>query len=248
MRRDPSVTNIYFLVADELNLVKIGRTKDVTKRVNFINTSSPVELELVAVLRNVDPIQEQLIHEKFKALRTRGEWFHLSDELRAFVAAPVAIEVDPEHDWSTCKVFISWYDDTREASEDAIWLEESISKAYRCTYILTGDPEWNYISAAKCVLWSGIEPTRVKILQLSPNRSYIEQEHLTKEQAKLALVPHNILTQWLPDEESKNSALDELGRRSRVNADYPWIAHYAEIIERERTQLWKLICEQEAEN
>jgi len=248
LRRDPSVTNIYFLVADELNLVKIGRTKDVTKRVNFINTSSPVELELVSVLRNVDPIQEQLIHEKFKALRSRGEWFHLSDELRVFVAAPVTIEVDPENDWSTCKVFISWYDDTIEAREDAIWLEESILNAYRCTDILTGDPEWNYMSAAKCVLWSSIESTRVKILQSNPNKSYIEQEHLTEEQAKLALVPHDILTQWLLDEESKSRALGELGRRSRVNADYPWIVHYEELRERERTQLWKLICAQKKEN
>lgn len=245
MRRDPSTTNIYFLVAGELNLVKIGRTKDVTKRVNFINTSSPVELELVSVLRGVDPIQEQLIHEKFEALRRRGEWFHLNDELRAFIADPVAIRIDPENDWSTCKVFISWYDDTVEAREDAIWLEENIARAYGCRDILAGDPEWNYMSAAKCVLWSRIEPGKIKILQSNPNKSFVIQGCPPKVHAKFALAPHDDLTSLLQDKVLKSVALSELVRRSRVRADYPWIDNYAEIHLRERTQLWKLICEQE---
>jgi len=253
LKRDPSVTNIYFLVADELNLVKIGRTNDVKKRVDFINTSSPVELELVSVLRGVDPVQEQLIHEKFKAMRQRGEWFHLSDELRAFVANPTTIEVDPENNWSTCKVFISWYDNTIDAREDAIWLEESISKVYKCTDILTGDPEWNYMSAAKCVLWSRIEPDKIKLLQSNPSdwdklpqhKPFTIQECPTKEQAKLALVPYDVLTQWLSDKESESIALGEIGRRSQVKADYPCIEHYAEIHVRERSQLWALICTQE---
>jgi len=245
LRRDPSVTNIYFLVADELNLVKIGRTNDVKKRVDFISTSSPVELELVSVLRGIDPIQEQLIHEKFKAMRHRGEWFHLSDELRAFVANPTTIEVDPENDWSTCKVFISWYDDTIGAREDAIWLEESISKAYKCRDILTGDPEWNYMSASKCVLWSRIEPGKIKLLQSNPNKSFMIQECPTKEQAKLALTPQNVLTEQLAHKETAEAALSEFGRRAHINADYSCIAHYAEIHARERVQLWALIGEQE---
>jgi len=253
LKRDPSVTNIYFLVADDLNLVKIGRTNDVKKRVDFINTSSPVELELVSVLRGVDPIQEQLIHEKFKTMRQRGEWFHLSDELRDFVANPTTIEVDPENDWSTCKVFISWYDDTIDAREDAIWLEESISKAYKCTDILTGDPEWNYMSAAKCVLWSRIEPNKIKLLQSNPSdwdklpqhKPFTIQECLTKEQAKLALTPQNVLTEQLAHKETAEAALSEFGRRAHINADYSCIAHYAEIHARERVQLWTLICEQE---
>lgn len=245
MQRDPGATSIYFLVAEELNLVKIGRTKDVTKRVNFINTSSPVELELVSVLRGVDPIQEQLIHEKFKALRKRGEWFHLNDELRAFIAEPVAIEVDPENDWSTCKVFISWYDDTTDSREDAIWLEERISQAYKCRDILTGDPEWNYMSAAKCILWSHIKPDRIKILQSNPNKSFIIQECPAEEQAKLVLTPYDVLKVQLSDKESESAILGELGRRSRVKADYPWTNAYSGIHSRERTQLWSLICEQE---
>lgn len=245
LKRDPNLTNIYFLVAEELNVVKIGRTKDVTKRVNFINTSSPVELELVSVLGGVDPIQEQLIHEKFKVLRTRGEWFHLNDELRAFIAEPVAIEVDPENDWSTCKVFISWYGDTVEAREDAIWLEESISDAYNCRDILTGDPEWNYMSAAKCVLWSHIKPDRIKILLSNPNKSFIIQECPTEEQAKLVLTPHDVLTAQLSNKERESAILGEFSRRSRVKTDYPWIDTYSEIHLRERTQLLRLICEQE---
>lgn len=245
MKRDPSVTNIYFLVANELNLVKIGRTNDVKKRVDFINTSSPVELELVSVLRGVDPIQEQLIHEKFKVFRTRGEWFHLSDELRAFVANPTTIEIDPENDWSTCKVFISWYDDTIGAREDAIWLEESIAKAYKCTDILTGDPEWNYMSAAKCVLWSRIDPSKIKILQSNPNKSFVMQEYLTEEQARLVLTPYDVLTEQLSNKETEKAALGEFGRRSSINANYLWIASYAEIHARERAQLWTIICEQE---
>jgi len=245
LKRDPSVTNIYFLVADELNLVKIGRTKDVKKRVDFINTSSPVELELVSVLRGIDPIQEQLIHEKFKVLRVRGEWFHLSDELRDFVANPTIIAVDLENDWSTCKVFISWHDDTIDAREDAIWLEESISETYKCTDILSGDPEWNFMSAAKCVLWSSIGPDQIKILQSNQNKSFVTQECPAEEQAKLVLTPYVVLTRQLANKEMEGAALGELGRRSQVKANYPWIEHYAEIHSRERLQLWKLICEQE---
>lgn len=243
MRRDPSTTNIYFLVAGELNLVKIGRTKDVTKRVNFINTSSPVELELVSVLRGVDPIQEQLIHEKFETLRRRGEWFHLNDELRAFIADPVAIRIDPENDWSTCKVFISRYEDTTEARADAVRLEESILKAYKCSDVLAGDPEWNYISAAKCVVLLSIVPEKIKILQSNPNKSYVIQECPPKVNALCALAPNDTLTDWLRDKELKSVALSELVRRSSVREKYPWIVTYAEHHAREREQLQEIICE-----
>jgi len=58
------------------SLIKIGKTKDIRRRISELQTSSPSELLLVA-LSNLDC--ESKLHREFGACRVRGEWFSLSD-------------------------------------------------------------------------------------------------------------------------------------------------------------------------
>lgn len=243
-------TNIYFLVAEELSLVKIGKARNVEKRVTFIQTASPVELELVSVLRSVEPTQENLIHSRFDGQRTRGEWFKLNDELREFVNAPVIIGPDKDTDWRDCKVFVSWYADTDEAREDAILLENKLFADHNCTDTLTGDPEWNYMSACKCILWSDLPLEMVKLAQSRPSGACTWSELPEKDQAKLALVPDALLNEWLSNEddwECRSFVIDEHNRRQLMRTNHPWIANYARWHSMEREQVWQIICKDSAE-
>lgn len=243
-------TNIYFLVAAELNLVKIGKAKNVEKRVTFIRTASPVELELVSILRDVGPTQESLIHKRFEKQRTRGEWFELNAELTEFINAPAIIGPDKDTDWRGCKVFVSWYADTDEARDDAVLLENKLFEDYNCIDTLTGDPEWNYMSACKCILWSDLPPEMVKLAQSCPSGDCIWDEVPEKDQAKFALVPDALLDEWLSNEDDlvrRSIIIDESNRRHLMKKDYPWIANYAKWHSMEREQLWKIMCKDSAE-
>jgi predicted XRE-type DNA-binding protein len=78
------VTNagcIYVLSSTRSNgLFKIGRTLDITKRISSLNCGSPDPLKLVHSILSDDPVSaESIIHKKFSAKRTKGEWFALNE-------------------------------------------------------------------------------------------------------------------------------------------------------------------------
>ena len=80
---------IYFIFNDDSNAIKIGRAKNVSKRLRTLQTSSPAVLELLKTI----PVEglaaaqslELSLHEQFKALRLNGEWFRADASLREYV-------------------------------------------------------------------------------------------------------------------------------------------------------------------
>ncbi len=65
-------------------MVKIGTATDVGRRMASLQTASPVPLKLLGVMKGGAPLEQQ-IHEQFRDLRVRGEWYRLTDELRDLI-------------------------------------------------------------------------------------------------------------------------------------------------------------------
>lgn len=72
---------VYFLKADN-GLTKIGRTKDLKKRMYHFTVKLPYELELIHAIESDYTVElEAQLHEKYKHLNVRGEWFNLNEEI-----------------------------------------------------------------------------------------------------------------------------------------------------------------------
>jgi len=84
-RATGQITNIYFLYAPSVNLVKIGRATYVKKRVMGVKTASPVPLRLLKVISDVDAIEENKLHNLFAKYRRHGEWFEVAGELATYL-------------------------------------------------------------------------------------------------------------------------------------------------------------------
>lgn len=80
---------IYFIYNPDSNAVKIGKAKDVYKRMRSLQTSTPAYLKLLKVIDTKAGKEaretELLLHERFKYLRLLGEWFKFDNELLEFV-------------------------------------------------------------------------------------------------------------------------------------------------------------------
>ena len=66
--------------------VKIGKTTNLHKRLEAIRTASNEPVTLLASTVGHSSL-ERAIHQRFKALNESGEWFKVSDEMRAFIDA-----------------------------------------------------------------------------------------------------------------------------------------------------------------
>lgn len=93
MPRKPSLANpdharVYFIAG--AGLIKIGVTTNVPSRLRAIRNSSPVPVELLGTFRgNIG--DEMNAHSTFKHLRRHGEWFEDTAEVRAYLAAKLAV-------------------------------------------------------------------------------------------------------------------------------------------------------------
>jgi hypothetical protein len=77
-----SISNIYILL-DELNeVVKIGKTKNIDKRIKALQTSSPCKLKLLISLPENNQINEKRLHRKYQDKRIKGEWFKYDEEIK----------------------------------------------------------------------------------------------------------------------------------------------------------------------
>jgi hypothetical protein len=89
---------IYFIRSGRY--VKIGYTKhSMKRRLEDLQIGNPVRLEVIAMIDG-DRKAERATHDRFIALHIQGEWFKLTDEIRAFIAANdgrPAEEVDREN-------------------------------------------------------------------------------------------------------------------------------------------------------
>lgn len=67
-------------------VIKIGRTTNLRQRIDTLQTASPSDLDVIAV---IDGDHEQRLHETLARWRTRpnGEWFRYDDESRAALRA-----------------------------------------------------------------------------------------------------------------------------------------------------------------
>lgn len=78
------LATVYFVLAPDAGMVKIGKTSDLKKRLASLRTMSPVSLDLICVIR-YDEYLERRIHDHFKPQRDHGEWFKYDDALREFI-------------------------------------------------------------------------------------------------------------------------------------------------------------------
>ena len=76
--------SVYFVETADKELVKIGHTKDIEKRIKELRHWGPT-LRLIGYVDG-GLETEQAIHARWGGLRTKGEWFRQSDELRKYIA------------------------------------------------------------------------------------------------------------------------------------------------------------------
>jgi hypothetical protein len=78
---------IYFLAADELDLVKIGYAGVcVEARIGDIQVASPAELRLIGCVSG-SRLDEKAVHHAISKFRRRGEWFEFGPAMSVFADA-----------------------------------------------------------------------------------------------------------------------------------------------------------------
>lgn len=82
--REPENPSIYFILAPEAERIKIGYSAYPEKRINQLLTSSPYELEVLAVTPGTQD-EERELHRRFAHLRQHREWFTDCEELRNYI-------------------------------------------------------------------------------------------------------------------------------------------------------------------
>ena len=78
---------IYFIECPEAKAFKIGYTTSLTARYKTLETSSPYDLYVRAVIPNGTTERERQLHNWFIHDWMRGEWFKDSEDLREFIAS-----------------------------------------------------------------------------------------------------------------------------------------------------------------
>lgn len=75
---------VYFLLAPEVNAVKIGKTKNLLQRLQALQTGCPVRLSLLGWVPGYS-VEEKVLHSYFDELWLLGEWFRHSDPLTQYI-------------------------------------------------------------------------------------------------------------------------------------------------------------------
>lgn len=77
--QQPKYSGVIYLMRAENGLYKIGRSKDIEKRLNGLNREIPIKVEVVHTIPTDDTLtSEKILHGRYKAERVKYEWFHLS--------------------------------------------------------------------------------------------------------------------------------------------------------------------------
>jgi hypothetical protein len=70
---------VYFILAEKMEAVKIGKANDINLRISDLQVGNPDELKLINQIDCATEEEsfyvESQLHEKYKHLRIRGEWF-----------------------------------------------------------------------------------------------------------------------------------------------------------------------------
>lgn len=83
-KREAAEGVVYFVRARSGRHVKIGWSTDLPSRLSALQTAHAVPVKVLATVPGVRAL-ESTLHERFRADRVRGEWFNLSDQIRAFI-------------------------------------------------------------------------------------------------------------------------------------------------------------------
>ncbi|NKX16177.1 GIY-YIG nuclease family protein [Brucella pseudogrignonensis] len=75
----------YTYFARSGDLVKIGFSKSVPKRLKSISTACPTEIEIIKIIPGTSQT-ERYFHTHFGSYRQKGEWFRLEGELAMFLS------------------------------------------------------------------------------------------------------------------------------------------------------------------
>ena len=77
-------TNVYFIQAGRNGQIKIGRADSPSKRITGLQTGSPEELRVLAVIPG--PLWlERYFHRHWREYRSRGEWFSPEPDILNFL-------------------------------------------------------------------------------------------------------------------------------------------------------------------
>jgi Meiotically up-regulated gene 113 len=80
---------IYFILNEDSNAIKIGRARDLGKRIKALQTSSPAQLKLVRSIQvnssKEAEVLEKSLHQQFREIRVAGEWFKANAELLEYI-------------------------------------------------------------------------------------------------------------------------------------------------------------------
>lgn len=82
--RDSIGRDLYVVSADQVGVVKIGRSNDCAARLRDLQTGSPVPLVLARAFGGCGE-SESLVHRLFSAQRSHGEWFRATGPLQRFI-------------------------------------------------------------------------------------------------------------------------------------------------------------------
>ena len=66
--------DLYIIQSDVTGMIKVGRSKNPSKRLKQLQTGNPNKLKLIAFFKG-EGWKEKLIHEELKYWRKEGEWF-----------------------------------------------------------------------------------------------------------------------------------------------------------------------------
>lgn len=92
----PINSYIYFVLAPEVNRIKIGFSVKPNERYKALKTSSPVKLILLGFINGTQQ-EEKMLHEKFSKYRFNLEWFEYSDKIQKYVENNVLLKANSDH-------------------------------------------------------------------------------------------------------------------------------------------------------
>jgi hypothetical protein len=80
---------VYFVFNEDSHAIKIGRAKDLDKRMKALQTSSPAQLKLLKSVQvdSAEAAQEReaSLHQQFQDMRLTGEWFKAEAALLEYI-------------------------------------------------------------------------------------------------------------------------------------------------------------------
>jgi predicted GIY-YIG superfamily endonuclease len=81
---------VYFILNEDSNAIKIGRAKNLARRMMSLQTSSPAKLKLIKSVQVEGAKEaqelERALHQQFSEIRLAGEWFKAEANLLEYIS------------------------------------------------------------------------------------------------------------------------------------------------------------------